>query len=119
VAVTLSAAVVALAYWAFAVRHSPDLSSIQAGMIISSRPEFNQHATLVAVLGTVRDADSLADCCYTADFTFRQIGSTKLVHGTAAFRYWQGGCHLQEYWYQEPPSVQTVWIESDVPSDSQ
>ena len=54
---------------------SPDLTPSQAAEIISSSPGFNRYRQLVSVEKTLREGDSLAECCYNAWFTLRLISS--------------------------------------------
>ena len=107
------AAAFAFLFWAIDVSHSPNLSTARAAALISARPEFNQYAKLVAVSTTTRGADSLKDCCYSAEFTFLQNGSGSLIHAHAQFFYWKGSWHLGEFWYGEPPHVENVTVGHD------
>jgi hypothetical protein len=113
----LLAALFALLVWAVDFRHSPDLAAAQAGALISARPEFNKYAKLAKVSSTTRGADSLKDCCYSAEFTFLQFGSNAIIAAQAEYRYYDGKWHLQEFWYGKPPHVETVWVgQGDEPS---
>jgi hypothetical protein len=104
--------------WAIPVTHSPDLSPAEAGALISARPEFSNYAKLIEVSSTTRGGDSLKDCCYSGEFTFRQFGSGAIIRAGAEFRYDDDGkWHLMEFSYGDPPHVETVWVgQNDQPS---
>ena len=103
---------VVLIVCAIAFGHSPDLQPAEAMNIISLAPEFKQTRSVVNVSATTRGVDSLKDCCYDAEFTFVERGSTTPVKAGAEFRYWKHGWHLQEFHYGEPKSVEMIWILS-------
>jgi hypothetical protein len=97
---------------------NPDLTPAKAGEIITRTPEFNGSRTLLAVKSTTRGAGSLDLCCYTAEFTFRETTATSkpaAIDAKAEFRYWEGGWHLQDFWYGRLPDITTVDIQSDPP----
>jgi hypothetical protein len=108
----LALAVIGFTFWA-AAPHSPDLQPDMAAALIAARPEFNRYATLAAVSRTTRSADSLTTCCYTAEFTFRQNGSTNVIKARAQFYYHEKRWHLGEFWWGERPHVQSVTVGSD------
>jgi len=93
---------------------TPSLTPAKAAALISGRPEFNRYATLVAVSSTTRGADSLKDCCYTAEVTFVQNGSKAVIQAYAEFHYNEHAWHLDDLWYGEPPNVKNIVIEADV-----
>ena len=95
--------------WA-ASPHSSDLKSELAAALIAGRPEFSRYATLVAVSATTRGADSLNTCCYTAEFSFHQNGSTTVIPARADFRLYEGKWHLGDFWWGEPPHVNSVHV---------
>ena len=103
-------ALLILLVWAIRVPHSPDLTRATAATLISSYSQFNKYAHLVKVSSATRGADSLKDCCYTAEFTFIQFGSSSVVPAHAEFRYYDSKWHLQEFWYGTPPDVETVLL---------
>jgi hypothetical protein len=107
----------ALLFWAKFGNQSRDLTPDKAATLISARPEFNKYANLISVSRTIRGADSLKDCCYSADFAFLQSGSNKLIPAHAEFRYHGGRWHLLRFWHGEPPAVEMVWVgQNDEPS---
>ena len=108
----LALAVLGFGVWS-ASPHSPDLRPDVAAELIAARPEFNRYATLVTVSQTIRGRDSLNTCCYTADFLFRQNGSTGSITGRADFRFYDRKWHLSSFRWGKPPNVNTVWVGSD------
>jgi hypothetical protein len=97
---------------------SADLTPLKAAEIIASSPGFNRYRQLVSVEKTLREGDSLADCCYNAWFTFRFASSGsegKPIPATAQFRWFDGAWHLDSYSYGDPPNVETVWVHDGVP----
>jgi hypothetical protein len=116
----VSIAVVILMVFGGACRlHSPDLTPTKAAEVISRTQEFSRTRKLVEVNNTTRGVDSLDYCCYYAQFTFRNINSDKVggaaVKANAEFRYWEAAWHLQNFFYGDPPQVESIWIKSDVP----
>jgi hypothetical protein len=108
----LALLVIGFMFWAGAP-HSPDLRPDMAAAIIAARPEFNRHATLVAVSQTTRGADSMNTCCYSAAFTFRQNGSTDIIKARAEFQYNGDKWNLASFWWGKYPHVQSVNVGSD------
>ncbi len=108
--------VLALA-WLFIAPHTLDLTPGKAAETISARPEFNQSKVLITVSSTTRGADSLKDTSYTAEFIFRPRSSPTPVEAHGEFQYWNGGWHLREFSWGEPPNKEWVAIQSDVPPD--
>jgi hypothetical protein len=102
----------AFGFWA-ASPHSPDLRPDMAAALIAARPEFNHYATLLIVSRTNRGADSMNTCCYTADFTFRQHGSTSAIEGRADFLFFDKKWHLGSFRWGQPPHVNWVRVGSD------
>ena len=89
---------------------SPDLTASKAAEIISSSPGFNRYRQLVSVEKTLREGDSLAECCYNAWFTLRLSPEGKHIPARAQFRYDEGAWHLYEYSYGEPPNMTIVSV---------
>lgn len=95
--------------------HSPDLTPIQAAEIISQTPQFIYGRKLVKVNWTIRGDDDMADCCYAAEFMFREIGAganQAPVKANALFRHWgdRKGWHLQFFDWGDPANALVVWI---------
>ena len=96
---------------------SPDLTPIEAAKIISRTPEFNDTRALVRVKSAGRLKGSESDCCAAAEFQFRQtnaLSSNDVIGAKAEFQFWEGGWHLKDFWYGQPPEVTTIDIESDL-----
>jgi hypothetical protein len=77
--------------------HSPDLTRATAARIISQTPQFSQGGQLVKVNWRHRGPDDVADCCYAAEFEFRETGVNQApIKANALFRYWgdDEGWHL-------------------------
>ena len=104
--------------WTAAFPHSPALRPDMAAALIAGRPEFNRSATLVTVSATTRGADSLKTCCYTAEFSFRQSGSTAVIPARAEFRFHHKKWHLQSFRWGERPDINSVYVGMDDPPDA-
>ena len=96
---------------------SPDLTTAQAAKLIAGAAEFKGLGHLVAVARTSREGDSLAECCYYAYFSFRNIDApagSQAIQGSAQFRYHGGAWHLFEFDYGCPGfRCKTAWVEDD------
>jgi hypothetical protein len=111
VAVGLGLAAIEITAWVWLVAapQGPDLMAPKAALAISSAPEFNRSRGIDRVLTVVRGSKSMSNA-YFVDFEFHNIDSAKHVKARAVFR-WGDGWYLQQFFYGQPPNVETVWVD--------
>jgi hypothetical protein len=95
--------------WFVFAPHSADLTREQAAKVIAVTPEFNRSRTIERVLTTTRGVKSMNNT-YFVEFEFRDNSAAAPVRADASF-YWNKSWRLQEFWYGNPPNVETVWID--------
>jgi hypothetical protein len=84
---------------------SPDLTEPEAARLISRAPELNRYAQLLTVDNTTRDGDSLRNCCYHGQFTFRYLNAetgAAPIKAYAEFRYYDREWHFTSFEYGCP-----------------